>query len=195
MVKRIFRIKPDTDFWELRPTEIVFWRQYNLFRAERLSEKWVAPSMFVSDPVRTKRGDFHGFTSGGFIIGMSVLQSALGDILSRAGELLPASLDRTGEQVFVFNCTAVYNCLDRSKTQMRTTPDGEVAIEIKRYAFHADHVGASSVFKIPETHRVEVYVLSGREEPDDEFIAQYRAHRFIGLNIEEVWREATFPSA
>jgi hypothetical protein len=117
------------------------------------------------------------------------LHSDLGRIIERAGEVLPATLELTGEELFIFNCTACYNCLDRIDTQMRTTPDGRVAIEIKKHAFHADRIGDSTLFKIPETHRVSLYTLTGRGDVGDEFHTLYQALGFTGLKFEQVWTD------
>lgn len=189
MVKRIFSVMPDVQYWMLLPVSLDFWQRCKLFQLRNLSIELKEESFYVDDPVRTKRGDFFGLSSGGLVFSSNVFRSGLGRILERAGEILPGKLEATGEAIYIFNCTASYNCLDRASTQMRTTPDGKVAVEIKKYGFHADRVGESTLFKIPETHRVRLYSLTGRGDEGDEFETQYRQMKFTGLQFQEVWND------
>lgn len=171
-----------------------FWKETlqkykELFSLEPMRPQWDAPVLYVRDPARTKRGAFFGFHPGTLAYSQDVEETDLGEIIERSGELLNAQLDETNEKIRVFNCTACYNCLDRPNTEMRMTPDGVMAIVVKKYAFHVERIGDCNLFKIPETKRVELYALVGRDEPEDEFYTQYHALGFTGLQFEEVWSD------
>ncbi|QIF00564.1 hypothetical protein [Roseimicrobium sp. ORNL1] len=185
---KIFRVDADYDFWSLlvEPKD-PFWTIPNAFQLQSMRATWTSPNFYPRDPVRTARGDFFNVTLGALGYSKDVAKSALGEIIGYSGEVLPAKLDETGEDIYVFNPMVCYNCLDRSATEARWTPDGKLAITVKRYGFHVDRIGDWNLFKIPETHRVAIYALAGRDEPEDEFYAQYLALGFKGLKFEEVW--------
>ncbi len=190
MAMKIFRIQPDYDFWTLAPTVQTFIPK---FRLDQLRDDWNPPPFYVLDPIRTKKSDFFDIGSGAVAYNHRVYDSVVGEIIERAGEVLHATLEGTGEEFFIFNCTACYNCLDRSKTEMRLTPDGKMAIQVKKYVFHPKRIGDCSLFKIPETHRVELYALSRPSDYGDEFYNQYHALGLTGLKFEEVWSDELPP--
>lgn len=72
-------------------------------------------------------------------------------------------------------------------------PNGEVAVEVRKYAFHWDRIGDCNLFKVPETRGVDLYALVGRDEPEDEFYTQYHTLGFTGLKFEEVWSDEMNP--
>lgn len=166
-----------------------FWKQKQLFELTSMRSAWQLPTLYVRDPVRTTKGDFHNFAVGTFAFLQEVNDGELGEIIERSGEILPAILDGTGEACYLFNCTVSYNCLDRANTEMLMTPDETMAIEVMKYAFHPDRIGDCNLFKIPETRRVGIYALVGRDDPEDEFYTQYHTLGFTGLKFEEVWSD------
>ncbi len=189
MAMKIYRVTTDLDCWSLLPTDKEFWRRPDLFQLNSMRAAWSNPTFYVRDPVRTRCMDFNDVAAGAFAYGEKVNQSDFGEIIEKCGEVLPASMDGTGERLYVFNTTACYNCLDRKNTQARWTPDGNVAIQVQKYAFHADRIGDCNFFKIPEMKRVGLFALVGRDEPEDEFYAQYHELGFTGLKFEEVWSD------
>lgn len=191
---RILKIVPDHTFWSLLPTDREFWnaaydRHQEIFALEPMAPDWIAPSLYVRDPSRTQKGAFFNFGSGRLACFKDVYDSYLGELIERSGEILGAKLEATGEVCHIFNCTACYNCLDRANTKMRMTPDGDMAIQVEKYSFHADRIGDCNLFKIPETRRVELYTLVGRDEPEDDFYSLYQSLGFTGLKFEEVWSD------
>jgi hypothetical protein len=64
-----------------------------------------------------------------------------------------------------------------------------MAIQVEKYAFFPERIGDGNLFKIPETHRVALYTMTGQEEPEHEFYGLYHALGFTGLKFEEVWSD------
>ncbi len=174
----------DKNFWKT-----AFQKYKDLFALQVMYPTWEPPVLYIRDPARTTRGAFHGFSPGTFAYSNEVNESDLGEIIERSGEILPATFDQTGEKCYIFNCTACYNCLNRSDSLLDTTPDGTVVTQVKKYTFHADRIGDCNLFKVPETKSIEIYAVTGRDEPEDEFYAQYHALGFTGLKFEEVWSD------
>ena len=64
-----------------------------------------------------------------------------------------------------------------------------VATVVQKYVFYADRIGDCNLFKIPEMKHVGLFALAGRDDPEDEFYAQYHALGFTGLKFEQVWSD------
>jgi hypothetical protein len=198
MAMKILKIVPDHSYWSLLPTDRGFWnaaydKHQEIFALELMAPGWTPPGLYVRDPARTQKGSFLNFGSGRLAYSEDVYDSDLGELIERSGEILPAKMEATGEVCHIFNCTACYNCLDRANTKMRMTPDGAMAIQVEKYSFHADRIGDCNLFKIPETRRVELYTLVGRDEPEDDFYSLYQSLGFTGLKFEEVWSDEPPP--
>lgn len=192
MAIKIYRVSVDPAGWRLFPVYPSFWERENLFRLADMRPEWREPTFYVKDPVRDKRMDFTYLSAGGFAYWEKVNESDLGEIIEKCGEVLPAKVEskpNPDEKLYVFNCTACYNCFDRENGKARWTPDGRMAIQVEKYAFHLDRIGDANLFKIPETHRVAIYTITGQEEPEDEFYSLYHALGFTGLKFEEVWTD------
>lgn len=186
---KIFRIHSDNDFWGFLPVEREKYLELKLFQLDLMRSAWPSLSFYVRDPARTKRGNFFNLSLGSLAYDQAVLDSDLGETIEKSGEVLSATLDDTKEKFYVFNPTSCYNCLDRDNTEARWTPDGTAAIQVKKFAFHPGRIGDVNLFKIPEMKRVGLFALAGRDEPEDEFYAQYHALGFTGLRFEEVWSD------
>jgi hypothetical protein len=119
-----------------------------------------------------------------------VYEGRLGEFLESCGEVLPAVIEDTHEEFYIHNPLTCYNCLDREKTKLRTTPDGKVVVQIYEYAFHLERMGGESVFRIPETHRTELLASNGRGDPWEDFFHQYHEGGYTGLRFEKVWAES-----
>jgi hypothetical protein len=189
MAMKIYRVSADHDFWSLLPVQTDEFVKLRPFQLEIMRATWPSLSFYVRDPARTKRANFFNLSLGCLAYDHLVNDSDLGETIERSGEVLNATLDGIDEKFYVFNPTACYNCLDRKNTLARWTPDGTVPIQVQKYAFHADRVGDCNLFKIPEMKRVGLFALVGRDEPEDEFYAQYHALGFTGLKFEEVWSD------
>lgn len=193
MALTIYRIEPDFAYWRLLPSDPNLYKIGDCFALKEMGPTWPKPSFYIKDPVRQKQGDFVSAVGGGLTFRSSVLHTPVGGILGSSGELLEATLEETGEQLLILNPMVCYNCFDRSKAEFRTTPDGTVFVQIFKYAFHRDRIGLNTLFKIPETFRIDIYTSVEHDgEPDedcpaDNFYAHYHASGLTGLRFEKIW--------
>ena len=65
--------------------------------------------------------------------------------------------------------------------------DGTRTNRIKKYSFYEDRRTESSLFKIPETCKVEVLTYSGVKDELEEFIGVYNESKFDGLIFEKIY--------
>ncbi|MDZ4403100.1 hypothetical protein [Prosthecobacter sp.] len=189
MAVKIYSISSDLNCWALLPTQRQIWKNLKLFQLENMRPDWGDISFYVRDPTCTRKGNFHYLSLGCLAYDRQVAESDLGEIIELSGEVLPATLDGTNERFYVFNPTACYNCFDRRNSIAEWTPDGTVAVQVQKFVFHADRIGDCNLFKIPEMKRVGLFALVGRDDPENEFYAQYHALGFTGLKFEEVWSD------
>ena len=185
----IYRIKSDYTGYALTPVDQSVLLANNGFRLERMRSGWGKPTFFVHDPVQSKDTDFYRIRSGILAFNKRVYESDLGEVIERCGEVLPARREDTGEEFYILNPLACFNCLDREKTKLRTTPDGKVVVQVYEYVFHTERIGGESAFKIPETYLTELFASSGYVAPSDEFFHQYHENGYTGLQFEKVWAE------
>ena len=187
----IYKICPDYEGYSLASTDTdAFLSQYSRLRAlQRLRSEWKKLTFYVHDPVWTKEMDFYHLSTGIVAFRQRVYESNLGEQLDRCGDVLPAVREDNGEEFYVLNPLACFNCLNRAMTKLRTTPDGKTVVQIFNYAFHPNRIGGESVFRIPETHLTELYASSGVISPDEEFYHQYQANGFSGLKFNKLWAE------
>jgi hypothetical protein len=184
---KIYRLRPDYAKFSLLPVHRNAFAKPGLFQLAPMRSSWEPVTFYVRDPVRTVVADFLNLNPGALAYTRSVNESLLGEIIERSGEVLPGSLESPKAELFILNTLVAYNCLDRANSKLRTTPDGSVVIQVLKYGFYPERIGDLNLFKIPETHTSAIYALAGRDQPEDEFFAQYQAGRFTGLQFEEVW--------
>jgi hypothetical protein len=145
---------------------------------------WISPSVYVPNP-RLKRGAFLHLCSGAFVTDKNATEK-LRDLLEMAGELLP--IDYQNERYSLLNVTECMDCLNHECTEWVLGKSTGAKIDIKRYAFKADRMPESSIFKIPN-RLASIYVTEGRYDPEDEFKARVEQINLNGLLFEEVWRD------
>lgn len=186
---KVFQIKPDYKFWTLLPTTgAAFFADRDMFRFKPMREKWTVPNLYPRYPQEAVPGDFMNFAPGAIAMTDRVTHdSCLGKILKESGELLPAKLDGTEEQLQILNALVSYNCLDHANCLPAITPGQLGAHLCKKLAFHPSQIGDSSIFKVPELFGSRIFALSGRGEPKGEFYAEYHRLQLTGLVFEEVW--------
>jgi len=187
---KIYQIKNDYQYWTLLPTTgTAFFADREMFKTRPMREKWTCPSIYVEDPLRTVRGDFMSLgCAGTFLFDQTVRDHGLDAILEEGGEVLPAKLDGHDAPIFFFNALACYNCLDHANCRPVLQP-GKAAVEVETLAFHPSRIGDSNIFKVPERFWNEIFVLSGRDAPGDEFYAEYHRLNLKGLEFKEVWND------
>ncbi len=182
----IYKIQPDYTGHKLTPTDPNFVADLNKFRLQRMRPTWKKPVFYVHNPVQTQDADFYHVSIGSLAFTKRVYEGPLAEELERCGEVLPALREDTGEEFYILNPMACYNCLNRERSKLRTSRDGKVVIQVYEYWFHLDRIGGESLFKIPETYHSELFASSGRVDPSDEFFHQYHAGGYTGLKFEKV---------
>ena len=98
-------------------------------------------------------------------------------------------LTHEGEQFFALNVTECINVLDNESTQWVYGQSTGARIRIEQYAFHADRLTETPLFKIPETSRSEILTVEGLKDPDDEFKSRVEKMGLTGLVFEEIWSD------
>src|SRR3990172_9515355 len=73
---------------------------------------------------------------------------AVGEVLSKYGELLPLSCDEA--ELVAFNACRVIDALDLEGTQVVRFPDSERIMRVESYAFKAETLQGVQVFKVPQ---------------------------------------------
>jgi hypothetical protein len=182
---RVFRIVPDSNlFQSFLPSDAANVMVFDMDGSSKI-QTWVPPAVYVLMP-KLKKGDFYQFNPSTLITSERATE-ALRSHLEAAGELLP--LVHEGEQFTVLNVTQCINCLDTAKTDWYLVPDTGQKIRPKRYVFHSGRFIESTLFKIPETARAEIFVLEGLHPPEEEFRAIVERQKLQGIKFVEVWND------
>jgi hypothetical protein len=147
-------------------------------------DEWVPPPVFILYPKR-RRGSFFQFGSSVLITPPDVTYILQGHF-EMAGELLP--LPHEGEVFTVLNVTECINVLDHERTEWAINPETGSKMRPVRYAFHPHRFTETTLFKIPETARAEIFVVEGLQDPEDEFRYVVEKEGLEGIIFEEVWR-------
>jgi hypothetical protein len=152
--------------------------------ATRKLRDWIPPAVYVPNPT-LKKGEFFHLCSGAFVTDGNATEK-LREFLEMAGELLP--IDYKNEPYSLLNVTECMDCLDHERTEWVLGKSTGTKIDIKRYAFRAERMPESSIFKIPN-RLADIYVAEGRFDPEDEFKSRVHKNNLKGLLFEEVWRD------
>ena len=188
---KIFLIEPDFNFWTVLPARTDFFSFYlELFEAKPMSATWDNNEAFyVYDPVRTQRSDFLSVSAAGtFGFSSKVIDGPLGDVLKKSGEVLSGCLDVPPVPIYFFNALACYNCLDHAHCVPKLAP-GDIQSILSKYAIYPERIGNCNLFKMPESYFANVFTITGRDDPLDDFYTQYHACGFTGLIFREVWTD------
>jgi len=140
---------------------------------------------FIYDP-KTPKKNFYTGINGALVFDQSVYDSELLTILEIAGEILPLNME-TGEKLYLLNILDCINVLDHDRSIRELYSDGTKG-RVLQYAFHEDYLSESSLFKIPETSKVEILTYSGvKGNSLDEFYTLYKELGFTGLVFKELY--------
>ncbi|MDX8460557.1 imm11 family protein [Mesorhizobium humile] len=103
---------------------------------------------------------------------------ALAAALRPYGELVALR----GEKVWLLNVTTVIDALDEARSQIVRFEDGDI-LAIERYAFDAESIGSSEVFKLP-MRASPVFV-------NEVFVDRVRKAGLRNVSFEPVWTSGT----
>jgi hypothetical protein len=148
------------------------------------SSSWNLESVYIDNPLMEPK-DFYLYGLGVLVFNERVL-SVCGEIFEMSGEILPMQIER-GPKVYLLNILQCMNGLDYEKTKWDYYKDGTKG-RILEYAFHPERViNESSIFKIPETVRSDIFCHSEIGDPDYDFYKIYHKNGFTGLTFKEVF--------
>ena len=146
----------------------------------RKKEEWVAPELIQFNQ-REPRANFMYLVAGALCFDDIALQ-VMGDIFEMAGQILPARLQ--GDDVYILNVTEVCPALDPDASDWRISARTGERVSVAKPAFRWDMFSVSTVFKVAETCRAELYALAGVTDKDDEFLGRYEERGLTGLEFE-----------
>lgn len=183
---KIFKIINDSNNMQIvAPTErakLIDLDFLNFDCNERLKD-WGGLDVYVQNPKKPVK-NFFSMPSGILVFDKQVL-NACESIFEMAGEILPIQVER-GPELYILNILECMNGLDYENTQWDYYDDGTKG-RILKYAFHEERVkNESTLFKIPETAKTDIFCFSGLKDPKDEFYHIYHDNNFSGLIFEEI---------
>lgn len=159
--------------------------KYKIFDGEKKSEFWKDSIWYIHNPLIEKTDFVSIGTNAALLFTQKVFDSELYSIIERAGEILPIKIN--DENYFVLNVTEVINVLDKKNTTWELFED--IKGDITKYSFLKNRFTNSSVFKIPETFKTEIFIHSDNVVFEEDFYTLYNKLNFTGLIFNEVYSE------
>jgi hypothetical protein len=148
-------------------------------------EVWQPLDMYIFNP-KKRKGNFYSLGGiGALVFDKSTLDSMLTQF-EMAGEILNINVGNEG--LYTLNVLECINALDENRTKWKLYENGARG-RILEYAFYINRLPESSIFKIPETSKTEIFTYSGIKDPLDEFYHLYMQHDMQGLVFEEVYSQ------
>jgi hypothetical protein len=132
-----------------------------------------------------KKGIFFNGITGALVFDQLVYESDLFTLFETAGEILPIKLEG-GEKLYALNILECINMLNSKETTYDIYDNGENG-RIINYSFYPNRISESSIFKIPETSRVDIFTYTGVHDESDEFFYLYKKLGLTGLVFEELY--------
>lgn len=144
---------------------------------------WMPPTVHIHSP-KLKIGSFIYLCPGALVLNAEATDT-LRDLLEMSGELLP--LHFKNETYHVLNVIECANVLDDDATKWVYGASTGAKIGIQTYAFHANRLLESPLFKIPETCKAEILTVEGANDPEYEFKGRVERLGLKGLRFEQIW--------
>ena len=182
----ILRIRPDVEQYQsILLSDPSAWSSGAFdFDCEKKST-WKCAKCYVHNP-KLIRGNFMSLCPG-FLVFDQITLDGMDDIMEMAGEILPLKVG--DESYFGLNVLECVNALDERATKWRLARDSHTKIGISEYAFHANRMSESSLFKVPETAKGDLLVYRGLKDNDDEFIGRYERLGLTGLEFDTMFSQ------
>lgn len=183
---RIFRVKNDSNFVQvLSPIDNTkHGLELLTFNCEPRAQTWQDLMVYVQNP-KVKPKNFFAMPSGIIVCDKYALDVCR-TLFEMTGEILPIQVER-GPKLFIVNVLECLNGLNYDTTQWAYYKDGTKG-RILKYGFHPERVlNESSIFKIPETSKTDIFCWADIKNPDDEFYHLYHKHKLTGLIFEELF--------
>lgn len=105
---------------------------------------------------------------------------AIGDLLSKWGELLPLACDET--ELWVFHATCMLDALDTERSDIVLIPGFDDILKIKTHVFRPDRLQSGMIFKLSQDPRGSIFF---RDDAADAVAAE----GLTGLRLRPVWSD------
>lgn len=106
-------------------------------------------------------------------------------VFEMSGEVIPIKVER-GDDLYLLNVMECMNGLNYEETKWDYYSNGTKG-RILKYAFHKERVmNESTIFKIPETSKTDIFCFADVKDRDDEFYYIYHDNNLTGLIFEEI---------
>lgn len=154
------------------------------------SQHWGFPDFYVHGDPDNLATDFFSMAGGTIAFTEKVMKNEyIAAHFEMAGEILPVQMEH-GPLFYVLNVTEMVNPLNQSECEYFIYPDGTKG-RILKYSFHPNRFSEASVFKIPETKKVDILTLY-REggSAEDYFYPAYQESGLKGLKFEKLWSDS-----
>ena len=157
------------------------------FNGTSKAEVWKTIEFIVDDPLDSI-GNFYSLSYGTAFACDRVAVEAMSEFWNSAGELLPISLK--GKELYIFNVTNCIDVLDTEKSLFDFYKDGSRG-RILEYVFNEFGYNETSIFKIPETSKIQILTYTGLSSYSNEgnFYNTYRKNGLKGLTFTEVYSD------
>ncbi len=156
------------------------WLKKFKFDGSPLKRRWKPPVLCNRTPKR-KKPDLWAFPCRGTPIAFEPQAAELlSDVLKRAGELLPFTLE--GRELVVLNVTRVVDCLDAKKSDIPK----DLPWVVRDFVFKPKKV-TEPLFKILQQAEGTTKVAEGVADPSEEFKAIVDASGLKGIRFRQLW--------
>ncbi len=182
---KIFKIQRDSNNIQLiQPVDhSKITLERSRFDCEPKKNNWEDILFYVHNP-KTKPKNFYG-TSGACLVFDEKTLELCAMVFEMSGEILPIRIER-GENLYILNILECMNGLDYENTVWDYYSDGTKG-RILSYAFHKERViNESTIFKIPETSKTDIFCFADAKDRTDEFYHIYHDNNLTGLIFTEI---------
>jgi hypothetical protein len=175
VAKRVRRIDVDPDrFQAFAPP-----RPIPNFDGQPLG-KLVTTAMTPVNP-RPEPSDFFSLWVSSAFACSSRAADLMGKRMREYGELLEGQIEG-GDEVLIFNCTNLVNCLDPGRTTWEIGPRSGTRLRVLRYWFRRERLPqVGTLFKLLETAQTEILTIDDSETPELGFVAEAERAGVLGL--------------
>lgn len=155
---------------------------------DQLDEDSDIPKFQLTD-ANAKITGFFNLSNKVLVFTKDVYLGELGYSLGYSGIVCNSVLTDTGEDIFFLHVTAMYNCLNLEET-IYYSPKGEemghdYGMGIKFPKFHANLIGDSNIFRIPQM-KSSIFVKSDGLDDESDFYTKYKKLSAVGLNFKKI---------
>ena len=182
---KIYKIETDTNNIQL--LQPVDQSKINLdfmkFDCEPRLPEWEELLVYIYNP-KIKPKNFYHFTSGVLVFDEKALEVCQ-TLFEMAGEILILQVEG-GPKLYLLNVIECMNGLNPDKTEWDYYSDGTKG-RILKLSLHKNRImNESTIFKIPETCKNDIYCFADVKDKSDEFYHIYEENKLSGLIFKEI---------